>query len=254
MSVDVLAPSPSAGLPDLSVVAAMGEAIEQASTTREVLNLRLRCDVLRDLAARYKAVDREGAVEIQREASRQKLKCERRLGEMLRELDTHRRSLRRTVGGQLAGSEKVLPDGISKQQKEKWSKLAALPEAEFEAWADRRKEADEELTQKSLLAEAEAYIARKRRELESNSGCGGSDEDDADTDEDDNDDDDLDDEDEDSDESYVQPIQFNVTAAEHQEILADLPMMQAFFDTDNRADTLMALWRRVRRAIQEEQE
>lgn len=112
----------SASLPSLAVLEALSEGIEHATDPRDLLNLRDRAEVIRKLAAR------RSAVEVQYRASKAKLDCERRLGDLLRERLRNRASVRSRVGGRLEGSEKVLPDGISWDQSSTWQKLAALPE------------------------------------------------------------------------------------------------------------------------------
>ncbi len=227
-------------LPSWAVMNALSETIEQATEPRDLLNLRERAEVLRRLAKRHEAA------ELQFEATKAKLECERKLGKAIADLiRAHREEQNRAsdhprVGaGRLDGSDKILPEGISWDLSSTWQKLSKLPPPDFEKWLQEHREAGTELTQKSLLDRATVWLR--------NHGCGSGNDSDDDLDDEDDDDED-DDERNDIDQMIVR-----TTVAQKREIKAALPALQEFFGTDNLPDTITAMCRQVLRVIEEQE-
>src|SRR5207248_1605451 len=88
-------------------------------------------------------------LEQQNDAAEFKLRCERRLGELLAVTVRHEGG-RPNSNGTLPF--RGLPEGVSKMQSSRWQREASVPEHLFEAWMAETREKGGELTTTGLLA------------------------------------------------------------------------------------------------------
>ena len=109
-------------------VTAAREELASAQTIGEV-------KVLRD---RYED-DQSATAEI-------KLRAERRLGAMLKEIVVPRGN-----HGGVRGASRSLPEGITQKQSHQWQRMAAVPEDDFERWIFDCRASGVELTRSGLL-------------------------------------------------------------------------------------------------------
>lgn len=73
-----------------------------------------------------------------------KLRCERRIGEVL--AATVRRG-----NPNVAGTDNCLPEGVSRDQSSRWQRLARVPSEDFEQYIAQRREHEEEPTTAGAL-------------------------------------------------------------------------------------------------------
>jgi len=124
----------------------IGDEIPLADTIEGVLVLRDQAEAIRSLAK-----IRGGHLEIQNQAAENRLRCDRRAGEMLA-------GMPKNEGTRLGGNIVLPPDagtptlddmGITPMQSSRWQAVAAISEVAFEAYV--REPKDEEITTAGLL-------------------------------------------------------------------------------------------------------
>jgi hypothetical protein len=184
---------------------------------------------VRDLAAamqKYIRGQRLGLHQ-QNEAAEVKIRCERRLGELLAETVRHEGGRPRKNGnGPLPFPG--LPEGVTKIQSSRWQQVFRIPDDIFENWIAMTRAAGEELTTTALLAAAPKAIFNAEQELElAEGGC---------------DDDGIDPprQDEVEPKSYIQLVHLFLTVNQHPDFLGYVRCLQTEFGTDSITDTVFA--------------
>lgn len=129
---------------------------------------------IRDKASAIQAYTRQrgDSLEIQNAAAEIKLRAERRIGEILIDMDKNTGTQGQLVGPGVIGGSVVIPPidekptladmGISKVQSSHWQQIAAIPEETFEAHLSASKQADEELTTAGMLRLANESNGRQK--------------------------------------------------------------------------------------------
>lgn len=125
--------------------------IEAATDPRQLVELHAKADALRKLAG---VIDDTG--EMAREFTEARIRCERRGGELLADMGTNGGD-RKSVNHR---DELKLADiGIRYNQSSRWQRVAAVPEAEFEAYIADAYRNEKELTTSGLLKLAKQLAA-----------------------------------------------------------------------------------------------
>lgn len=172
-----------------------------------------------------------------------KLRCERRLGQMLEKRSEEGRYLRDVSTGRMRGGTRTLPDGITYIESHRWQCMAALPESHFVRWVAECKSENRELVRADLLRVADRFINEAKNDLDLNGGGALDDDgDDPDTDDDNADDDNADD--------YLQRTYLETTVAEKREFLTLCNEVQRVLGTSKVATVLEGL-RRLRDSLYE---
>lgn len=144
------------------------QALASATTVPELKTLRDQAAAIQDYLKRQQA-----NFEDQNRAAELKLRCERRLGELLRDSVQHQGG-RPNSNGTLPF--RGLPEGVTKMQSSRWQRAASVPEVSFEKWIASTLAAGDELTSAGLLAFAPVAIFNAEKELElATGGCDGGD-------------------------------------------------------------------------------
>jgi hypothetical protein len=134
-------------------------ALQESTDFNEILDIRDRGELFRQ----YSRQQRYG-IEIQNSGAEVKIRAERRMGELLREMKE---------GGKLqhGGDRKTdsrfhratLNDiGVSRTQSFRWQRAASLPDPIFEAYIRETKERQEESTTNAILAIVHARLKEER--------------------------------------------------------------------------------------------
>ena len=138
-------------------------ALMQATKIDEVKDIRDKAEAMR---AYYRQASE--SLEMQNQCAEIKLRAERRLGEMLGEMN-------KNPGGQaehksyllhdVTTRNPTLPDlGIDRTQSYRWQTLAKLPEDVFDSYIEEKKEAQEEITTVGFLSLANSYLQKEKHD------------------------------------------------------------------------------------------
>lgn len=128
------------------------QAIEEARTVDEVKDIRDKAE-----AFRMYAKQAHESLELQNKIAEIKLRCERRIGEMTREMPKAQGARTDLTSSHDVTKKKALKDaGFNKMQASRFEAIASLPEETFEAHVARVKANNEELTTVGM-----AKLARK---------------------------------------------------------------------------------------------
>jgi hypothetical protein len=139
--------TPEDVLTDMALVAlsAAQQMLATVKTITEAKVLRDQFAALEDWVRRQ----RRGH-ETQLAAAEWKLRCERKLGDLLAALT--RRTLHDARTGRRQGSSRSLPCGITWTESHRWQRAASVPEPTFEEWLAQTREAGGDLTSAGLRA------------------------------------------------------------------------------------------------------
>lgn len=132
----------------LAIIEGAKQALALASSVREVKDLRDKAEAIR-LYTRQ----RDSSFEVQNSAAELKVRAERRLGELLREVVPHEggRPEKRLQAATVSREARLQDMGIEKTQSHRWQQIATVPEARFEQYLEERKTEREEITSADLL-------------------------------------------------------------------------------------------------------
>ncbi len=116
------------------------QAVEEARSVDELKDIRDRAEAFRLYAKQQKQ-----SLEVQNKVAEIKLRCEKRIGEMLQESIPHeggrpKQSQDATVIGKLQDI------GITKSDSSRWQAIATLPDEKFDEYVEEIKRSNEELT------------------------------------------------------------------------------------------------------------
>lgn len=130
-------------------------AIEQCKTVDEIKDIR-------DRAAALKLYAKQAGetLQVQNDIAEIKLRAERKAGELLKQVE--RKYVGTIEGTDVPKQEKTLPEGISKKQSHHWQQMASIPEKKFEEYINEVKDANEELTTKSVISFAKNLMRENR--------------------------------------------------------------------------------------------
>jgi hypothetical protein len=148
---------------DLRILNRFAQALAETKDLREVKSLRDKADAAR----KYIANARLGQ-KLQNLAAALKLRAERRIGQLLRELIPHggnRRSSRHRADLRLSDL------GIDSSQSSRWRREAAVPEAVFEQYLGMANEFGQDITSQGLLRLARTMTDGRPRHSRSDSAC-----------------------------------------------------------------------------------
>jgi hypothetical protein len=146
------APTPRGSAAELAVlIQAAGRSLVLAASVPELKDVRDQAEAIRAYARQ-----RDGCLEVQNAAAELKVRAERRLGELLLELDRNGggrpEKTPPSVGGVSEARPATLDElGINYMQSSRWRQIAALPERAFEHFLETRKAEGEEITSADLL-------------------------------------------------------------------------------------------------------
>jgi hypothetical protein len=127
-------------------LSAARQALAMAETVPEVKLLRDQAATFQDYVRRQRL-----GLEKQNEVAEIKLRCERKLGDLL-EATVHHQGGRPPANSHGALPFRGLPEGVTKMQSHRWQHEARVPEHVFEAWMAETREKGHELTTAGLLA------------------------------------------------------------------------------------------------------
>lgn len=138
------------------------QAIEEARTIDEVKDIRDKAEAFRLYAKQQKE-----SLQVQNKVAEIKLRCERRIGEMLQE--TPKNEGGRPSQNKSQDATTLSPTleeiGITKSDSSRWQKIAELPEDKFEEHIAEVQAANEELTTADMLS-----FAKGKPHVSNNSG------------------------------------------------------------------------------------
>jgi N6-adenosine-specific RNA methylase IME4 len=129
-----------AALPPLQRLDVIRHALAECGSVADAKELRDQAQ-----AVRYYARQRKHHFEIQTLAAEAKLRCERRLGELLRETV-------KKGGDPKLQRETSLPEDVSRIQSHRWQLVASLSDAAFERYVQNNKDTGREITTIGALA------------------------------------------------------------------------------------------------------
>lgn len=134
----------------ISLLADAKNVLAKAKTLGEAKYYRDEFEAIRAFASQ-----RIGYFDIQQQAAEGKVRAERRMGEMLREMP-------KNTGGRPSENQShdvtSLKDiGIEKMQSHRWQLMASLPDGLFESHLDNAKEKGKEITSAGILSAAKSH-------------------------------------------------------------------------------------------------
>jgi N6-adenosine-specific RNA methylase IME4 len=134
-------------------------ALQESTDFDEILGIRDRGELFRQYSRQQKY-----GIEIQNAGAEIKIRAERRMGELLREM---KEDGELQHGGDRKSESRfhraTLNDiGISRTQSFRWQRTASLPESIFEAYIRETKERQEEITTNAILAIVHARLKEER--------------------------------------------------------------------------------------------
>lgn len=127
-------------------------AIEEAHSIDEVKDIRDKAEAMRLYAKQQKE-----SLEVQNMVAEIKLRCERRIGDMLKDAPKQHGARPSDTESQDVTPPTLEELGISGMQSSRWQTIANLPEAEFEKHIESTKAKGEELTTANVMRLAKKY-------------------------------------------------------------------------------------------------
>lgn len=127
----------------LALIAAAENALEQAQSIEEVLDLRDKAQAFATLARLA-----EAHFELEQRATLLRIRAERKAGELLPSIIQH--------GGDPRSRATTLDGiGLTKSQSYRWQTIASIPEPKFNAWLDEKMAAGHDLSTAGLIRYAQ---------------------------------------------------------------------------------------------------
>jgi hypothetical protein len=143
----------------------LDNARHEIQSASDILTLKVIHDKLSAMKVYFKAA--KASFEISQQCSEMKIRCERKAGELLGNMDLNEGG-RPSKTGDLVSSvspPKLADLDISKKQSSRWQQISKIPEKDFDNHIERIKIKGEELTSREFISLAE-QIKKDREQLE----------------------------------------------------------------------------------------
>jgi N6-adenosine-specific RNA methylase IME4 len=143
-------------LPQAELLARLDQANDALNAAKTLPEVKAVRDKIAAIEGYLRQRERSEAVA--NEATRIKLRAERRLGQLLRQRPPAKRGRRKQLDSTVLSNSDEVPNlkdlGISLTQSSRWQKVAALPEAVIEAKIDAATEKGEQISAKEVVKQA----------------------------------------------------------------------------------------------------